>query len=224
VQIIRKNFGLKLLALVLAVVGWAYFRFATNPIVAAAHFNEQLSLPITVVNLPSGMVVHYTDRSAVVTVETKPGAPAIRSDEIRAVLDLSNKGPGIYNVPVALVAPDVAVQSLSPASVTLSIERNEERTFSIAVHYVGLQPGVVVAGQRIVPNAVTLQGPSSALSQVTAVRVDVNLPTAPVNVDEMLRPEPINAMGNGVNDVQVAPDLVRVQTQFAAAHVTGVHP
>ena len=35
-----------------------------------------------------------------------------------------NKGAGIYNVPIRqLVAPDVVVQSLSPASVTLSIER-----------------------------------------------------------------------------------------------------
>lgn len=219
-QIIRKNFGLKLLALFLAIVGWAYFRFATNPIVAAAHFNQQLSLPITVTNLPAGLIAHYTERSAVVTVATKPGAPAIRADEVRAVLDLSGKAPGIYNVPVQLVAPDVAVQSLSPASVTLSIERNEARTFTIVVHYVGAQPGVVVADQRIVPKAVALQGPSSSLSQVTAVRVDVDLPSAPVNVDEMLRPEPINAMGNEVTDVQVAPDLVRVRTQFAAAHGT----
>ncbi len=46
VQIIRKNFGLKVLALTLAIVGWAYFRYATNPIVAAARFDQQISVPI----------------------------------------------------------------------------------------------------------------------------------------------------------------------------------
>ncbi len=45
------------------------------------------------------------------------------------MLDLSNKGPGIYNVPVQLVAPDVVVQSLSPASVTLTVEPIEQRPF-----------------------------------------------------------------------------------------------
>ena len=222
-QIIRKNFGLKLLSFVLAIVGWAYFRFATNPIVAAAHFNQQLSLPITTMNLGNGLIVHYTDTNAVVTVDRKPGAPAIRPDEIRAVLDLSNKGAGVYNVPIQLVAPDVAVQSLSPASVTLSIERNETRDFAIVVHYVGAQPGVVVADQRIRPGAVTVQGPSSIVSQVTAVRVDVVLPAGPVNADESLRPQAVNAMGNEVSGLQVAPDLVRVETKFAAARGAGTH-
>ena len=87
-QIIRKNFGLKLLALALAIVGWAYFRFATNPIVAAARFNQQISLPIAAVDLAPGLVAHYTERQAVVTVETKPGEPAVRPDEIKAVLGL----------------------------------------------------------------------------------------------------------------------------------------
>ncbi len=220
-QIIRKNFGLKLLSFVLAIVGWAYFRFATNPIVAAAHFSQQLSLPITTMNLGPGLIVHDRDTTAVVTVDRKPGAPAIRPDEIRAVLDLSNKGPGVYNVPIALVAPDVAVQSLSPASVTLSIERNEQRAFTIAVHYVGEQPGVVVADQKIRPSAVIVQGPSSVLSQVSAVRVDLVLPDAPLNADESLRPQPVNAMGGEVSGLQVAPDLVRVETKFAAARGTG---
>jgi len=223
VQIIRKNFGLKLLSLGLAIVGWAYFRFATNPIVAAAHFNQQLSLPVTPMNLGAGLLLHYTDRNAVVTVDRKPGAPAIRPDEVRAILDLSNKGPGVYNVPVQLVAPDVAVQSLSPASVTLSIERNEERTFTIAVHYVGQQPGVVVADQEIRPDAVTVQGPSSILSQVTAVRVDVVLPSAPLDADESLRPQPVNEAGTELTGLQVAPDLVRVETKFAAARGAGTH-
>lgn len=220
-QIIRKNFGLKLLSLVLAIIGWAYFRFATNPIVAAARFNQQLSLPISTMNLAPGLILHDTDTTAVVTVGRKPGAPAIRPDEIRAVLDLSNKGPGVYNIPIQLVAPDVAVQSLSPASVTLSIERNEQRAFTIVVHYVGTQPGVVVADQKIRPSAVTVQGPSSIVSQVTAVRVDLVLPNAPLNADESLRPQPVNAMGTEVSGLQVAPDLVRVETKFAAARGAG---
>ena len=223
-QIIRKNFGLKLLSLVLAIVGWAYFRFASNPIVAAAHFDQQFTVPVAPMNLAPGLILHYTDHNAVVTVDRKPGAPAIRPDEIRAMLDLSNKGPGVYNVPVQLVAPDVAVQSLSPGSVTLSIERNETRAFTIVVHYVGAQPGVVVADQQIRPHAVTVQGPSSILAQVTAVRVDLVLPNAPVNADVSLRPQPVNPMGTEVTGLQVAPGLVRVETKFAAARGTEAHP
>ena len=87
-----------------------------------------------------GNVAHYTEREAVVTVESKRGEPALKPEDIKAVLDLSNKEPGVYTIPVPLVAPEVVVQSLSPASVTLTIEKIEERSFPITVHYVGSQP------------------------------------------------------------------------------------
>jgi hypothetical protein len=45
VEIIRKNFGLKLLAVILAIIGWAYFRFAANP-AFIAHF--KLNPPPTI--------------------------------------------------------------------------------------------------------------------------------------------------------------------------------
>ena len=111
-NVLRRNFGLKLLAVGLAIVGWAYFRFATNPFLASGPEDQQLSVPIVSANLPAGYVAHFTDREAVVTVATKRGESAIKPDEIKAVLDLSNKGEGIYNVPVQLVAPKLPCKAL----------------------------------------------------------------------------------------------------------------
>lgn len=216
-QIIRKNFTLKLLALALAIVGWAYFRFAANPIVAAARFAQQISIPITAVNLPSGFVAHFSDREAVVTIESRRGEAAVKPDEIKAVLDLSNKSEGVYNVPVMLVAPQVAIQSLSPASVTLNIERIESRSFVVTLHYAGERPSAtVVEGVRLGPATVTVQGPASTLAVVTAVRVDVTVPPQPQAVDEMLRPVPADAQGNEIAGLQIAPNLVRVQMNVIA--------
>jgi YbbR domain-containing protein len=225
VQIVRKNFGLKLLAVVLAVIGWAYFRFASNPIVAPAHFDQQMSLPISVVNLPLGYVARYTEHEAIVTVANKPGEPAVKADDMKAVLDLGNKTAGVYNLPVQLVAPDIAVSSLSPASVTLTIERIEQRYFPLTVHYVGSQKaGVVVADARLTPAAVSIEGPSSLLSQIAAVRVDVPLPNVPASVDEMLRPVAENTLGDEISGLEVGPDLVRAQLHFASGHTLESKP
>lgn len=214
-ELIRNNFGLKLLAVGLAIVGWAYFRFATSPL-AGGQVEQQLSVPIVAVNLPTGYLAHFTEREAVVTVATKRGEPGIKPDEIKAVLDLSAKGEGVYNVPVQLVAPDVAVQSLSPASVTLTIERVEMRTFPIAVHYVGsLSRDIVVNTVRVRPSVATVRAATSA--QVSGVHIDVELPNEPKAIDEMVRPIAVNAAGNELSDVSVSPDLVRVQMRFVTA-------
>jgi YbbR domain-containing protein len=215
-QIIRKNFGLKVISLTLAIVGWAYVRYVSNPIVAAARFDQQVSVPIVAVNLPVGYISHFSDKEAVVTVASKHGEAPIKPDEIKAVLDLSNKGAGIYNVPIELVAPDVVVQSLSPASVTLTIERIDQRTFPVETHYVGAPSSSLVVKSNPVmkPESVTVSGPSSLLSQVADVRVDIELPGAPRSLDAMIRPVAVNSLGAEIAGLEVAPDLVRVQTQF----------
>lgn len=215
-QIIRKNFTLKLLALALAILGWAYLRFAGNPI-AAARFAQQISVPITAANLSVGLVAHFTEREAVVTVEQGRGDPPVKPDDVKAVLDLSTKGPGVYNVPVTLVAPAVAVQSLSPASVTLTVERIETRAYPPAIHYSGSQPAdIVVADSQIRPQIVTVEGATTTLAQVAAVHLDVALPSEPKLIDEMVRPVPVNASGQEIAGLVVAPDLVRVQVHFVA--------
>jgi YbbR domain-containing protein len=214
VQIIRKNFGLKLLALALAIVGWAYFRYATNPVLAA-RFDQQFSVPIVTTNLPVGYISRFTDKEAVVTVSSRRGEPAVKPDEIKAVLDLYGKAAGVYNVPVELVAPNVVVQSLSPASVSLTIEKIDQRSFPLAFHYMGpQQTNVVVNHAQLMPTQVLVQGPQDALSQVSAIRVDITVPQSPQSLDLMVRPVPVDASGNEVGELQVSPDLVRVRVDF----------
>lgn len=213
-QIIRKNFGLKVLALALAVVGWAYFRYAANPVLAA-RFDQQFSVPIVTANLPVGYIARFADKEAVVTVTSRRGEPAVKPDEIKAVVDLYGKTAGVYNVPVQLVAPNVVVQSLSPASVSLTIEKIDQRSFSLAFHYMASQQSsVVVENAHLMPSQVLVQGPQDALSQVSAIRVDVAMPQSPQSIDEMVRPVPVDAHGAEVNELDVSPDLIRVRVDF----------
>jgi YbbR domain-containing protein len=215
-QFIEKNFPLKLLALGLAIVGWAYFRFANNSVAGSPASNQQLSIPITAANLPLGYVAHFADHQAVVSVATQ-GGEAVKPEEIKAVLDLSNKGTGVYNVPVQLVAPDVVVQSLSPASITLTVEPLEQRPFAVTVHYVGTRTGgVVVANARVEPQTAVVRAPASVLGQVSAVQADVALPSVTGDVDEMVRAVAVNSAGSEVSGLSVAPNLVRVEMHSVA--------
>jgi YbbR domain-containing protein len=122
VQIIRKNFGLKVISLALAIVGWAYFRYGSNPVLAA-RFDQQYSIPIATSNLLVGYTAHFAEREAMITVVSHRGDAAVNPADIKAQLDLADKGPGTYAVPVELIAPNVVVQSLSPATVSVTIER-----------------------------------------------------------------------------------------------------
>jgi len=174
-QIIRHNFALKALSVLLALIGWAYFRLAGSALVPT--FEEHLTVPITAANLPPGLIASYSNKSATVAIIPKAGEPPIRQEEIKAVIDLSNRSAGVYNVPVQLVAPNVVIQSLSPASISLTISKMDQKTFPLAVHYGG-QGDVVVSHFTLTPAAAVVRGPTDALSQVATVRVDIQLPAA----------------------------------------------
>lgn len=215
-QIFPKNFLLKLISVVLALIGWSYFRFASNPVIAA-RFDQQISIPITVIRLPLGYFARFTEKQAVVSVALpRRGASAIKPDDVKAVLDLDGRTAGVYNIPVQLVTPSSAViKSLSPASVTLTVEKIDQKHFPLAVHYVGDQrANVVVAGVRTIPDQTAVRGSTSDLARVTTVRVDVPFPAQPGNLDAMQRPTAVDSLGQEVANVQVAPNLVRVNATF----------
>ncbi|MGP6157030.1 MAG: YbbR-like domain-containing protein [Vulcanimicrobiaceae bacterium] len=211
---LRHNLGLKLLALAFAVTAWAYLRLTPNPIIAA-RFVQQFSVPISTFGLGPDYVARYTDKEAVVAIDQPRGGAAIRPDAVRALLNLTGRSPGVYNVPVEVIAPKLEIKSLSPASVTLSVERIEERSLAVSLHYIGdSRKNVVVERVNVQPAYATLRAPSSDLDRVASVRVDVPLPSSPSTFDAMVRPVATDQQGAEVADVAVAPNLLRVRATF----------
>jgi YbbR domain-containing protein len=214
---LQNNLGLKAISLAIAIAAWAYLRLAPNPIVAA-HFVQQLSVPITTTGLRADYVARYTEKQAVVEVIVPRTGPAIRPDDLRAVLDLQGRGSGVYNVPIQLIAPKLEVKSLAPGSVTLSLEKIEGRSLPVVVHYIGdLHRNVVVANIKVDPGSAILRAPSSDLARVSGVRVDVTLPATASSFDGMLRPIAIDERGSELAGIAIAPNLVRVRADFVAA-------
>jgi hypothetical protein len=163
---LRANLGLKAFSLAIALGVWAYLRLVPNPVVAA-RFVQTLNVPISTTGLKADSAARYTDKSAVVTVVLPRTGEAIRPDEIRAVLDLEGRSPGVYNVPIELIAPKLEIRSLSPASVTLSIERIEERALPVVVRYVGdVRRKLVVDRVSVIPALASLRAPTSELGHV----------------------------------------------------------
>jgi hypothetical protein len=216
-QAIKRNFGLKLLALSLAVIAWAYFHFSAAPSITA-HFDQQLSVPIVVSGLRPGLVATYDERTAIVTVEVPRNGPPIKPDQVQAVLDLNDRpDPGFMNLPVKIVAPDLVIKSLSPASVTLSVDRVETRQIPVSISYAGGNGSLVVDSSTVNPSVTTVRGIANDLAKVDMVKIEIPLGTKPGNFDAMVRPVAADAHGNEVPGTQASPNLVRVRARFAAS-------
>lgn len=215
-NLLRNNFGLKVLSVCLALAAWGYFHLAAAP-GTTARFDKQLEVPILITGLRPGYEARYAEKTATVVIEVPRNGEDVKKDQLQAVLDVADLvDPGYHNVPVKIVSPDVVVKSLSPGSVILKLDRLEERTVPVSFDYVGDRRGTVVEAAQVSPAATTIRGVATDLSTVTGVRVDIPIPTKPQQFDAMIRPTPIDARGNEVIGVQVSPNLVRVRAHFIA--------
>jgi YbbR domain-containing protein len=199
------------------MAAWAYLH-VVNPAIAA-RFDQQLSVPIAVTSLPDGETARFNDKRVLVTIATpRDAASAVRPDELRAVLNIGGRGPGVYSIPISIVGPKLEVKALSPASVTLEVVRLESRRVPVTLRYGGdARGGVVADAVRLAPDSAMVRGASDELSRIASVRVDVAFPSQPQQVDSMQRAIAVNARGDEVVGVQVTPNYVRVRVRFAAA-------
>ena len=214
INLLRNNFGLKVLAICLALAAWGYFHLAAAP-GTTARFDQNLAVPIVVTGLKPGYQARYEDKVATVVVESPRNGAALKADQVQAVLDVSDVvDPGPHHVAVRLVSPDLVIKSLSPASVIVSIDRLEERTVPVSFDYVGDRRGIVVDSAAVTPSVTTIRGVAGDLSRVTGVRVEIPIPAKPQQFDAMIRPTPTDATGSEITNVQVSPNLIRVRAHF----------
>ncbi len=217
---LRNNLELKVLALILAIGAWGYFRFAANPAIAA-HFDQQLSVPLVTTGLSPDEIARFGDKQAIVTIVSPRGATTpVRPDDLRAVLNLAGRGPGVYSVGVTVIAPRLEVKSVAPPTETLQIETIDGRQVQVAVRYTGDPHGLVTSSVRTDPATATVRGASSNVARVANVRVDVPFPAGGERVDGMMRTVAVDARGDEVLGVSVTPNLVRARANFHPARTT----
>ncbi|HTD36484.1 MAG TPA: hypothetical protein VK669_03130 [Candidatus Limnocylindrales bacterium] len=216
-NLLKNNFGLKVLSVFLALAAWGYFHLAAAP-GTTARFDQSLVVPIVVSGLKPGYQARYDDKVATVVVETPRNGPEPKPDQVQAVLEIGDLTElGTHHVQVKVNAPDIVIKSIAPPFVDVTLDRIEERTLPVGFDYVGDRRGIVIESSQIDPTATTIRGPSSETSRVAGVRAQIQIPGKPAMLDEMVRPVPVDAHGAPIEDVQVSPNLVRVRVKFIPA-------
>jgi hypothetical protein len=213
-NLLKNNFGLKVLSVCLALAAWGYFHLAAAP-GTTAKFDQTLVVPIVVSGLKPGYEVRYNEKVATVVAEAPRNGAGLKPDQVQAVLDVGDiTDTGPHNVKLTIVSPDIALKSISPGSVNVTLDRLEEHIVPVSFDYVGDRRGIVVESAEVNPQRTTIRGPASELAKVTGVRVEIPIPSKPEQFDSMIHPTPTGAHGDEIPNIQVSPNLVRVRAKF----------
>ena len=180
---ILRNFGLKVLSIVLATLLWGL-------VAGQREAERSLRVPLEYRNIPPELELLGEPASLVdVRVRGSSGVLGeLRGADLVAVLDLRTARPGrrlFHLLPGDIDVPTgVKVLQVTPSTLSLTFEASASRTVPVIPDVDGdAAPGFVVGRVTTVPPTVEVVGPLSAVQKITEATtepVDISGATGPV--------------------------------------------
>ncbi len=175
-QIIAKDWILKFISLVLAVILWAF-------VGGEDKVNKNIMIPLEIINLPRDLVISNQFKKQIEVSVSGPRSLIMEMSsraEPRQV-DLSSATPGtmvIENNASQVPAPrGITVQRVQPPTIILSLDKLIQKQFPITAKTVGrVAKGYYVQSVKTDPDVISITGPQTILSQFDElVTRDINL-------------------------------------------------
>lgn len=203
--------GYKVLAILLAMVIWAYVTVRDNPLDEGT-----FAVPVELRNLDETLVTPETSYQVQVRVQ---GAANIigelSSRDFTAYVDLSGMraGEGSPRVQVDL-PPDVSLVSLSPESIDLTLEAKVSETFAVVANVIG-EPAenytALLENLLLSPQEVSLSASASMIEQVGSVVVNADISNLESSYNRNLPVEVLDQNGNNITrEFTISPESVNL--------------
>ncbi len=225
------NLRASLLRILLAVgfsfALWAFVSFSQNP-EATVTFP---AVPLEAVGLAQGLVI--VDATGMPTQSLPPVDITLSTDQrqltqlrpvdVRAVADLSGRGPGEHNVPVNVqptrsnLSFSVPEGGVEPSALTIRLEAVSTKLVPISLELRGNlpfsfergEPTISFGGQPI--SAMEVEGPQSRVNRVVSAMTMANIEQLRATYLAPLTLTPVDGGGQPVEGLSVSPATVTVE-------------
>lgn len=211
-SLFRHNLPAKILALLGAVVLWFFVMNDENPSV-----NSTFTVPVYTINEPDGYTVKLSTREVTLKVKApRASFTAIKADDFKAYLDLTDIGEGTDKVKVRTVVPQgFEVVDISDDTITVTVEALIEKQLSVNIQVTG-NTGAHSALERVVPEKehIKISGPRSNVDRVNRVVGYLNLANNTADFGAKVKLTPVDADGNIVDGVTLSSQDIEVTAKI----------
>lgn len=203
----------KLFCLIAAAAFWLYVMNEQNPIMSNTY-----TVPVEVRNLDRSLVAMNVPRSVRVDVSmSRNGLMQLRSDNIKAYVDLANMTDGDYpNTRIYVSVPgDGEAVSISPMYFDLTVDSYAVKSIPITVSFFGELPqGYRAEAKATTPEILTVAGASRSVAAVDRAVASVNLAGKKESFSEFDSISVLDANGNTVTGIDIMPTQAKVSVDI----------
>jgi YbbR domain-containing protein len=212
-NLFKKNLPAKIIALFVAMILWFFVMNEQNPSIEGS-----FTVPLTVLHAPSGCKLTQSEDTIKIKLRGPRSAFVGASrEDFKAFVDLEGLEEGRQIVRVQTVLPPgFELAGTSPETVVFVLDKIIQRQEDVNLIITGAAaPGATVAKVSPEMTKVMVEGPRTAVNDVSQVVGYVGL--AGNNADFTLNVSlsPVNADGRGVDEVRVIPQTISTGVQLA---------
>ncbi|MDQ3345810.1 MAG: CdaR family protein, partial [Chloroflexota bacterium] len=225
-RLLLRNWHLKLSAVLLATVLYTGLVFSGS-------FSEgSTELAIGTSGQPDNAFVLSGAPGTVAIRYRAPNetTPNLSPESFRATVDLSTydmeRAPDPQNLPVEVVSVVEGVEIISrdPATVTVELDRLDEKTVPVVVDYGEIPDRLEVADPEVSAETVQVRGAASLVSRVDRVVARVIIDQSGIDVERSVPLEPVDIEGQPVQNVEPQPATVGVRIDVQATETNKTVP
>lgn len=209
----QRNLPAKIIALLIAVVLWFFVMNEQNPLI-----DGSFTVALNVVNAPDGCKITRSDDQIKIKVRgSRSLFVAATSSEFKAYIDLNGAAEGKIDAKVQTVLPQgFELISASPEAVTVTIDKIIQKQVQADLIVTGATaPGTTVAHISQSADTVMIEGPRTAINEVTHVVGYVGLSGNNTDFSLDVPLTAVNSDGREVDGVKVDPQTVAASVQLA---------
>jgi len=229
-RIMIHDFPLKAVAVVIAVVFWVAITQNAAPRLVTVAFDGRIPVERPD-NVPAGYVLRGQLADVGVTLRGPSGiADRVALSDLRATLDvktltLGQAEPQDARVNVTVARDGVEVVDVSPATVSVRLERVTSRSIPVQPRFANSPPSGARAGDAAVsPTEVKVTGPESDVARIVSVLATVRFGDAQTDIETSSPAIPVDAAGQPIDGLQVDPGVVVVKVPVLPIATTRTVP
>ncbi len=208
---LRRNYLLALTSLILSTLLWAAVTRSQNPVVTAS---PQFAVPVTEQNLNGQLI---TDGLSPDHVQIRVAGPRdavlrLKSDDVKANVDLTGLGVGTYELPVRVTVREstIRIEQVIPSRVKVVLEKLERKDHvPVHIKFLGNNP-YYQADATLSVNEVTVYGRAANVQAVEQAVATIDLSLVTGNASESVPLTAADALGNSILVQAIKPDRVTV--------------
>jgi len=211
---ITKNFGIKILALLLGLVVWAVIITVDDPVKSATIYNVPVSL-LNEETLETQDKVFEVVRGDTVNIYVngkRSVINALKASDFTATADLDNLYYDLVEIQVVCKVANVEIKGMSTNYVKISLEDVVTKEFRVTVETTGTpEDGYAIGSVKASPNFIEVTGPQSQIDQIDEMRAYLSASNVSKDFTTTLTVKPYNSSGEALDQSKL-----KFQTEVVA--------